>query len=198
MSNQSNQNHRDERPGDAERHNSMRRKGARRPRRVALLGGLIGVVLGIAVIVAISNVLAGTGALQAAPRRTALNPPSDLYASGTSDGTVLLSWQPPQPPPVGYRIYRATGRHGPYAIVGEVMAPDMDTFTDSSDLMPGTTYAYTVTAFDRQGQSAPVGPIIALVLGAPGPTPTMAVPAPLPTFAAPLPPTLTSIARSSG
>ena len=198
MSNQSNQNHRDERPGDAERHNSMGRKGARRPRRVALLGGLIGVVLGIAVIVAISNVLAGTGALQAAPRRTALTPPTYLSASGTSDGTVLLSWQPPQPPPVGYRIYRATGRHGPYTIVGEVMAPDMDTFTDRSELMPGTTYAYTVTAFDRQGQSAPVGPIIALVLGAPGPTPTVAVPAPLPTFAAPLPPTLTALARSSG
>ena len=193
-----NQNQRDERPGDAERHNSMGRTGARRPQRGALLGGVIGVVLGIALIVAISTVLAGTGALQAAPRRTALNPPTDLYASGTSAGTVLLSWQPPQPRPVGYRIYRATGRHRSYTIVGEVMAPDMDTFTDSSDLMPGTTYAYTVTAFDRQGQSAPVGPIIALVLGAPEPTPTVAVPAPLPTFAAPLPPTLTSIARSSG
>ena len=60
-----------------------------------------------------------------------------------------------------------------------------------------TRYASTVTAFDRQGQSAPVGPIIALVLGAPGPTPTVAVPAPLPTFAAPLPPTLTALARSS-
>ena len=63
--------------------------------------------------------------------------------------------------------------------------------------MPETTYASTVTAFDRQGQSVPVGPIIALVLGAPGPTPTVAVPAPLPTFAGPLPPTLTAHARSS-
>jgi hypothetical protein len=56
--------------------------------------------------------------------------------------------------------------------------------------MPGTTDAYTVTAFDRHGQSAPVGPIIALVLGAPGPTPTVAVPAALPTFAAPPSPNL--------
>jgi hypothetical protein len=192
------QNHRDERPCDAERHNSVGRKGASQPQRFALLGGLIGVVLGIAIIVAISNILAGTGASQAAPRRTMLNPPTNLSASGTSDGAVLLSWQPSKPPPVGYRIYRATGRHGRYTIVGAVMAPDMDTFTDSSDLMPGTTYAYTVTAFDRRGQSAPVGPIIALVLSAPGPTPTVAIPAPLPTFAAPTSPTLTAIARSSG
>jgi hypothetical protein len=145
--------------------------------------------------VAISNVLAGTGALQAAPRRTALNPPTDLYASGTSNGTVLLSWQPSKPPPVGYRIYRTTGRHGRYTIVGAVMGPDTDTFADGSDLLPGTTYAYTVTAFDRQGQSAPAGPVIALVLNAP--TPTVAVPAPLPTFAAPTSPTLTAIAQTS-
>jgi hypothetical protein len=192
-----NQDYRGERTGDAGRPAVAGHAGGGRPRHVALRGGWIGVVLGIAVIVAISNVLAGTGALQAAPRRTALNPPTDLYASGTSDGAVLLSWQPSKPPPVGYRIYRATGRHGRYTIVGAVMAPDMDTFTDSSDLMPGTTYAYTVTAFDRQGQSAPVGPIIALVLSTPGPTPTVAIPAPLPTFAAPTSPTLTAITRSS-
>jgi hypothetical protein len=86
----SNQNYHDERPGNVERHNSMGRKRASRPQRFALVGGLTGVVLGIAVIVAISTVLDGTGALQAAPRRTALTPPTDLSASGTSDGTVLL------------------------------------------------------------------------------------------------------------
>jgi Fibronectin type III domain len=215
----SNQDHRDEPHGV-----TVGQAGVGRPRRFTVLGGLlsrypevlhdlsrvirarkhaelmimcVGVVLGIAVIVVISNALAGASASQAAPRRTTLNPPADLYASGTSDGGVLLSWQPPQPPPVGYRIYRATGRHGPYTIVGEVMAPDMDTFTDSADLMPGTTYAYTVTAFDRQGQSAPVGPIMALVLSAPAATPSVAVPAPLPTFAAPTSPTLTAIARPS-
>jgi hypothetical protein len=155
----------------------------------------VGVVLGIGVIVVISGVLPDAGASQAAQRRATPNPPTGLRASSTSDGAVLLAWQPSQPPPVGYRIYRATGRHGSYTIVGAVMGPTMDTFTDRSDLMPGTTYAYTLTAFDRQGQSAPVGPIIALVLSVPGPTPTVAVPAPLPTFAAPTSPTLTAIAR---
>jgi hypothetical protein len=160
-----------------------------------LLVLVVAIMLGL---VAVSvNAAAKVGSQGVQGARRPLQPPTALYASGTSDGAVLLSWQPSQPPPVGYRIYRATGRHGRYTIVGAVMAPDMDTFTDSSDLLPGTTYAYTVTAFDRQGQSAPVGPIIALVLGAPGPTLTVAVPAPLPTFAAPTSPTLTAIAWSS-
>jgi Fibronectin type III domain len=217
----STQNHRDEHSGHAGRHDRARRLGAAGLARFAVRGDLPGrcakvwhdslrvmrrakradrmivcsaVVVGLVVIVVLSQAQVGAGAAPAAPR---LHPPTDLSVFGRGDGAVVLSWQPPRPPPVGYRIYRATGRHGRYTIVGEVTAPDMDTFTDSSDLMPGTTYAYTVTAFDRQGQSAPVGPIIALVLGAPGPTPTVAVPAPLPTFAAPASPTFTALARSS-
>jgi Fibronectin type III domain len=220
----STQKHRDEHSGYAGRHDRAQRLGAARPARFAVRGDLPGrcakvwrdslrvmrrakradrmivcsaVVVGLAVIVALSQAQVGASATPAAPRHTVLHPPTDLSVFGRGDGVVVLSWQPPQPPPVGYRIYRATGRHGRYTIVGEVTAPDMDTFTDSPNLLPGTTYAYTVTAFDRQGQSAPVGPIIALVLAAPGPTPTVAVPAPLPTFAAPLPPTLTALARSS-
>jgi hypothetical protein len=216
----STQHHRDEHAGHTGRHD----RAQRRPARFAVRGDLPGrcakvwhgslrvmrrdkrddrlivcsaVVVGLAVIVAFSQARVGSSTTPAAPRHTALHPPTDLSVSGRGDGAVVLSWQLPQPLPVGYRIYRATGRHGRYTIVGEVTAPDMDAFTDSSDLLPGTTYAYTVTAFDRQGQSAPVGPIIALVLGAPGPTPTAAIPAPLPTFAGPLPPTLTARARSS-
>jgi len=213
----STQNHRDEHSGDAGRHDRARRLGAATPARFAVPGGLpgkcaqvwhdslrvvrrakradrmivcVGGVVGLAVIVVLSQAQVGAGAAPAAPRHTALHPPTDLSVFGRGDGAVVLSWQPPQPPPVGYRIYRATGRHGRYTIVGAVMAPDLDTFTDSSDLLPGTTYAYTVTAFDRQGQSAPVGPSMALVLAAPGPTATVVVPAPLPTFAAPRPPNL--------
>src|SRR5438105_8264393 len=205
----STQNHRDEHSGHAGRHDRAQRIGAARPARFAVRGDLPGrcakvwrdslrvmrrakradrmivcsaVVVGLAVIVALSQAQVGASATPAASRHTALHPPTDLSVFGRGDGAVVLSWQPPQPPPVGYRIYRATGRHGRYTIVGEVTAPDMDTFTDSSDLLPGTTYAYTVTAFDRHGESSPVGPIMALVLGASRPTPTVAVPAPLPTF----------------
>jgi hypothetical protein len=169
----------------------------RRDKRSARLIVCSAGVVGLAVLVVLTMARVSAGTSPAAPQHSALHPPMNLSVVGRGDGAVVLSWQPPEPPPVGYRIYRATGRHGRYTIVGAVMAPDMDTFTDSSDLLPGATYAYTVTAFDRQGQSAPVGPIIALVLGPPGPTPTVAVPAPLPTFAAPMPATLTAIARSS-
>ena len=175
---------------------AQRRTGSGRPgMRIWILVVLVVIVLGLVAVVV--NAVAKVGSQGVQGARRPLQPPTALYASGTSDGAVLLSWQPSQPLPVGYRIYRATGRHGSYTIVGAVMGPDMDTFTDRSDLMPGTTYAYTVTAFDRQGESTPVGPIMALVLGASGPTPTVAVPPPLATFTAPTSPTLTAIARSS-
>lgn len=92
-----------------------------------------------------------------------MRPPQHLNASGDISG-VLLSWQPAQPAPIGYRIYRAMGPHQPYTIVGAVTSPDMDTFTDDSDLTPGATYSYTVTSFDRSGESAPAGPIAATAL----------------------------------
>jgi hypothetical protein len=155
-------------------------------------------VAGLVSLVAVFALVGNTAPASPDPVAPAvLHAPTNLYAYGTSGDAVVLSWQPSRPPPIGYRIYRTTGRHGPYTIVGEVMAPDMDTFTDSTGLMPGTTYSYTVTAFDRQGKSAPVGPIIALVLGAPGPTPTVAVPAPLPTFAVPTSAPRTARTRSS-
>lgn len=133
-----------------------------------------------------------------APQSTpgTLRPPTDLFASGTGDGAVLLSWQPAHPAPVGYRIYRATSRHGPYTIVGSVNSPLMDTFTDGTDLAPGMTYAYTVTSFDRRGESAPVGPIVAIVVAA-QPTRAPAVPSPLPTFQAPAAATLTALAQAT-
>lgn len=111
----------------------------------------------------------------------ALHAPANLYATGTKDGGVLLSWQPSQPDPVGYRIYRSKSRYGPYALIGAVNAPDLDTFTDNRELTPGTTYAYTVTAFDRQGESPPVGPIIVLISVPVSPSATQAIHAP-PTF----------------
>lgn len=136
-----------------------------------------------------------------APKPTArpLPAPTGLYASGNSDGAVLLSWQPVSGAAIGYRIYRAMGRHGPYAIVGTVNAPDMDTFTDEQGLTPGATYAYTVTAFDRQGQSRPAGPIVAVLLAAPLNSPTATeVPQPPPTFHPLSPAALTALAKGTG
>lgn len=111
-----------------------------------------------------------------------VRPPTDIYAYGANDGTVVVSWQPSHPAPVGYHIYRATGRHGPFTIVGSVNAPNMDTFSDNSNLATGLTYSYTVTAFDREGESRPAGPIVVLIVGHPPASPTIGPIAPLPTF----------------
>lgn len=173
-------------------------------------GGARGMRLWIAIIIvtmllvgAVAAVLLSGTTNASAPQAPKFTPgplpsPTDLYASGTTDGAVLLSWQPIGGGAIGYRIYRATGRHGPYTIVGTVNAPDIDTFTDDRDLTPGATYAYTVTAFNRQGQSRPAGPIVAVLLAAATNTPMMGVPQPPPTFQPVSPATLTALAKGSG
>lgn len=165
--------------------------GPRRPLFVA-----VGVIILLA-LVAVA-IIGGHAVVSPQSSRSAsvvLHAPSDLSVSGTSDDHVVLSWQPATPTPVGYRVYRAVGLHGSYSIIGTVNAADVNTYTDSTGFMPGETYAYTVTAFDRQGESTPTQPVMAVVLAPPGPSPTIVVPTPLPTFVAVTPPTLTAIAR---
>ena len=128
-----------------------------------------------------------------------LRPPADIFITGTTAGAITISWRAPRPLPVGFRIYRATGRFAPYTIVGTVNEPDLTSFTDATDLTPAATYVYTVTSFDGQNESAPSGPVVAVLLPAPQPTATAATSgkplAPLPTFAPIAPATLTAIAR---
>jgi len=128
-----------------------------------------------------------------------LRPPADIFITGTTAGAITISWRAPRPLPVGYRIYRATGRFAPYTLVGTVNEPDLTSFTDATDLTPAATYVYTVTSFDGQNESAPSGPVVAVLLPAPQPTATAATSgkplAPLPTFAPIAPATLTAIAR---
>lgn len=167
-------------------------------RQRLVIGGITVLVVVVAgVLIALFH--APVGASQDAQQQSTPKPPTDLTAAGTSTGgTVLLSWQPPRPVPVGYHIYRAAGLHSAYALVGTVDAPNVDTFTDDTDLVIGNTYAYTVTAFTRQAESAPVGPIV-VVLTAPQtavPTsPPPPPPTPLPTFAPLSQAKMTAIAR---
>lgn len=173
-------------------------------------GGARGMRLWIAIVIvtmlligAAASVLVSATTNSVAPQAPQPTPgrlpsPTDLYASGTTDGAVLLSWQPVGGAAIGYRIYRASGRHGSYTIVGTVNAPDSDTFTDNQALTPGATYAYTVTAFDRQGQSRPAGPIVAVLLAAPTNTPMAATPQPPPTFQPISTAALTALAKGAG
>jgi hypothetical protein len=132
-------------------------------------------------------------------RTTIMARPPIAFVGGTTHDAITISWQKPHPLPVGYRIYRATGRFAPYTLVGTVNEPDLTSFTDAADLTPAATYAYTVTAFDGQQESAPSAPVVAVLL--PGtqptvsPTPTAQPLGPLPTFAPIAPATLTAIAH---
>jgi len=189
------------------------RPGAGRARRVG--GGLptgvaLAVIFVLAVVIALAVVPPATpaasvgqrqaNALLPSPTRTMMTVrPPTAFVGGTTHDAITISWRKPRPLPVGYRIYRATGRFAPYTLVGTVNEPDLTSFTDAADLTPAATYVYTVTAFDGQNESAPSNPIVAVLL--PGtaptvsPTPTAQPLGPLPTFAPIAPATLTAIAR---
>ncbi len=151
--------------------------GRRRVVILGLVGVLIAVIVGLAVIAAGARILSTTaGKPVVSPTVQAILPPSNVDAVSLGPGTITISWTPSPSSVVGYRIYRASGRHGAYTIIGSVNAWGMNTFTDNSDFTPGATYDYTVTAFDHRGESAPTVPIIAAVLAAPVATPTLPVP----------------------
>lgn len=173
-------------------------------KRYFALGVLVGVGLLAAGAIVTLLMAPRTGSLggQSSPTTVGLqqpalppHPPTAFAASGGFN-SILLSWQPPVPAPVGYRIYRAVGP-GPYTIVGEVNAPNIDTFTDDVDIVPGETYSYTATAFNRDGESAPVGPRVVLVIAPPKATATLPPAKPAPTFAPPAPLTLTAVAHGT-
>ena len=166
---------------------------------------LVGVALALALVPPASPSLGQQADAQAplsrvttTPGAYAPRPPITPFIAGTTASAITLAWRAPRPLPVGYRIYRATGRNAPYAIIGTISDPATTYFTDDQDLSPAATYAYTVTAFDGQNESAPAAPVVAVLLPAPRTTPTSTATAhplgPLPTLA-PIPPrTLTAIA----
>jgi len=163
--------------------------------RAVILVIVVGVVIvGLAVIAAgVRNSSTTAGLPAVTPTARAILPPSNVDAVSLGPGAITISWTSSPSSVVGYRIYRASGRHEAYTIIGSVNARDMDAFTDNSNFTPGATYDYTVTAFDRQGESTPTSPIIAAILAAPVATPTLPVP---PTLGPLLAPTSTAMART--
>jgi acid phosphatase type 7 len=77
-----------------------------------------------------------------------IDPPSDLNATGVSDDEIDLTWDASTTPGItGYHVYR-NGGSTPIATVDAPTTGYADT-----GLTAGTTYAYTVTAFDPTGES---------------------------------------------
>lgn len=188
----------------------IKRRWWRPGQLLSILAALVALIVVAAIGVDVGMNSSGAGpSPRAVPASAAsLSPPTSLVPLRMPDGTMSLSWELPNPRPIGYRIYRGTGRHTTYTIVGSVNAPGMNNFIDNGPLTPGVTYAYIVTSYNHAGESRPSEATYVAVVLPPTPVPTVVpVPARLPTFApatapAVLPtfvpvtaPTLTALAR---
>jgi chitodextrinase len=92
-----------------------------------------------------------------------IDPPANLNATGVSDTEIHLNWDPSQTAGVtGYHVFRNSGSQP----IATVDAPTTD-YTDTG-LNPGTTYRYTVTAFDTDGESGPSNQASATTTGVGG------------------------------
>ena len=92
-----------------------------------------------------------------------IDPPSSLSAAAVSTSQIHLSWTASGTSGIsGYHIFR-NGSTSPVATVG----PSATTYDDTG-LAPGTTYRYTVTAFDANADSAPSNEASATTQGSSG------------------------------
>jgi len=92
-----------------------------------------------------------------------IDPPSNLNATGISADEIDLTWDPSSTAGItGYHVYR-NGGGTPVATVDSSTTAYPDT-----GLNPGTTYSYTVTAFDDSGESAPSNQASAQTTGGTG------------------------------
>ena len=81
--------------------------------------------------------------------------PQNLVATAISESEIDLTWDQNTDTPIRYYIYRATVSGGPYALIDSVDHPT-SSFNDTG-LATGTTYYYTVSAVNADGESAQSG-----------------------------------------
>ncbi len=85
---------------------------------------------------------------------TAPDAPSNLKASLTSDGKVMLTWKDNANNETGFKVERKT-KKGQYEEVADLPTDTSEMkYTDSS-VASGTTYFYRVYAYNKNGSSAP-------------------------------------------
>ncbi len=125
------------------------------------LGAIVGLVLSQGALPSLSSNTT-PGPDQATPAS-----PAQVAVAASGGGSILVTWVPRGGNAVGFRVYRAQDRDGPYVIIGEVSSPVIHSFADSPSLQAGATYWYRVTAFNRNGESRPsAASAVVAVLGA--------------------------------
>jgi hypothetical protein len=87
-----------------------------------------------------------------------LSAPSNLHTTSVSSTSVALSWQDNSSRERGYVVERSTNSSGTGFTDVATLAPNTTTFTDTH-LIPGTNYAYRVSAVDRRGVRFPSSPL---------------------------------------
>jgi len=96
----------------------------------------------------------GSFTIAEAPRPPA---PSGVTAAAQADGTIRVSWASGTGGGiVGYHVYRSTSAGGPFTRLTASPLPATGPFVYvDSNVQPGTTYFYTVTAVDGPGTESP-------------------------------------------
>jgi hypothetical protein len=71
-------------------------------------------------------------------------------------GVINLTWDPPESdggsPVTYYKLFRATNEEGPYSYVSAMYVTMTLEWSDSWDMLPGTTYYYMIAAMNAIGQ----------------------------------------------
>ncbi len=99
--------------------------------------------------------------------------PSGVLAHNQANRTIMVMWAPVTTGGVaGYHVYRATSAGGPFTKVTSSPIPTTGPlqYTDSN-VQPGVTYYYAVTAVDGAGNESPLSAVVsAAVPGGTSPT----------------------------
>lgn len=86
------------------------------------------------------------------PAPTAPTAPTGLTAVPITESRIDISWTDTSSNETGFRVRRKIGSAGEWVVVA-TLNPDISTWQDTQ-LTPGTTYFYTVTSFNANGESA--------------------------------------------
>jgi HYDIN/CFA65/VesB-like, Ig-like domain/Abnormal spindle-like microcephaly-assoc'd, ASPM-SPD-2-Hydin len=111
----------------------------------------------------------GTASAKAGFISNAVNTPAVAQLTGTgiaaASHQVTLSWDSGDGSAVGYNVYRATVKAGPFTMINPAL-DSLTSYTDST-VVGGTTYFYATTEVNAQGQESAYSNLAKAVIPSP-------------------------------